>query len=80
MKYIITFGGGQLPEFMVNPLKVMLVIEAPTEHEARQLVMNTEPIFDKWCTSYDYEAKAEEFQRRFKMQEYTLEELLALRG
>ena len=78
-KYIMTFGSGQLPEVShkVRPLKVMLVIEADSEYEARDIAFKSF-VGKKFCTSYPY-SKAGEFKDKYNMEEYSLEELEGLR-
>lgn len=73
-KFIFTFGSDQLPEYKGNPMKVMLVVEAPTETTAREIVMATS-IGTQFCTSYKYEDMAGEFELKYGMEEITLEEL-----
>jgi len=51
--YIFTFGSSHLNEISlrVSPMKVMLIIEAESEHEAREIVFDSF-IGDRFCTSY----------------------------
>ena len=74
-KYVITFGSGQLTEFFVRPTNVMLVIEAENENEARQQAFDFEGIGGRFCTSYQYEDVREEFENKYGMKEYSLEDL-----
>lgn len=74
-KYIITFGSGQLEGFNINASSVMLVIEADSEREAREIVFSYEGIGENFCTSYSYEKYAEKFINGFNMKEYSLEDL-----
>ena len=79
MKTIITFGSAQLAEIAhkVNPMKVMLVIEAPNEYSARNKVF--ESFIGKYFAfSYAY-SKAEEFKKKYNMEEYSLEELIEMK-
>lgn len=75
MKYVITFGSGQLTEFYVRPTNVMLVIEAENEGLARQSVFDFPGIGSRFCTSYDYDEVKDEFINKYGMSEYTLEDL-----
>lgn len=77
MKTIITFGSGQLTNFNVKPLDVMLVVEADSEKFARQQVFDS-VIGTNFCTSYSYEKYVQEFTEQYGMQEYSLEELMSL--
>lgn len=79
MKYVITFGSGQLTEFFVRPTNVMLVIEAENVTEARQRVFDFPGIGEKFCTSYDYEEVKGEFLNKYGMKEYSLSDLQSLR-
>ncbi len=78
-KYIFTFGSGQLTQlqYVLNPLKVMLVIEDIGEQKARDKVFKSF-IGKKFCTSYPY-SHAIEFKNKFGMQEYSLETLINLK-
>ena len=78
-KYIITFGSDQLPEVAhkVRPLKVMLVIEADSEYEARDIALKSF-VGKKFCTSYPY-SKAQEFKDNYNMEEYSMKDLEGLR-
>jgi len=73
MKTAFTFGSNQLPRLRMNPMDVILVIEADTEQEARQIVFDSF-IGDKFCTSYP-EKYIAEFESEYNMKQYTLEEL-----
>ena len=75
MKFIITFGSGQLTEFYVRPTNVMLVIEAENVESARNKVFNFPGIGERFCTSYNYDEYANEFKEKYGMSEYTLEDL-----
>lgn len=75
MKYVITFGSGQLTEFYVRPVNVMLVIEAENELAARQSVFDFPGIGGRFCTSYKYDEVKDEFINRYGMTEYSLEDL-----
>ena len=77
-KWIITFGSSHLEGFDVNPMKVMLVIEAESENEARS-VAQKDPFNNAYCSSYNYDEHAERFTKSYHMVEYNLNELLALR-
>lgn len=79
MKFIITFGSGQLTDFSVNPLNVMLIIEAKNDNEAREIVFNFDGIGSRFCTSYNYETYKDEFINSYNMKEYTLKDLEKLR-
>lgn len=79
MKYVITFGSGQLNEFYVRPTNVMLVIEALDENSARQEAFDFPGIGSRFCTSYDYDEVKDEFINKYGMSEYTLEDLEAKR-
>ena len=76
MKTIITFGSGQLEWLDVRANDVALVIEAENMNEARSIVFKTE-IGNRYCTSYIYEDKIDEFKTKYNMREYTLKELLS---
>jgi hypothetical protein len=78
MKTIITFGQNHLPGVMIRPMSVMLIIEADTEREARDQVMNSF-IGKAFCTSYPYEPYAKEFTEKHGMVQYTLEDIEKLR-
>jgi hypothetical protein len=78
MKTIVTFGSNHLQTVAVNPMSVILVIEADTELKARQIVFDSF-IGKAFCTSYPYEPYAEEFNRDYNMKEYTLEQLEEMR-
>ena len=75
MKYVITFGSGQLTEFFVSPTNVMLVIEAEDENSARQQAFNFHGIEGRFCTSYKYDEVKDEFVNQYGMKEYTLNDL-----
>ncbi len=77
-KFIVTFGSGQLEDFCVDPLKVMLVIEDDTELAARSQVMATS-VGNRFCTSYKYNEVVKEFSEKYKMQEISLDDLMELR-
>ena len=78
-KYIFTFGSNQLPELrhQLNPMDVMLVVEAEDEGEAREKVFESF-IGERFCTSYPYSYK-EEFIEKYNMYEITLNELITLK-
>ena len=78
-KFIFTFGGNQLKEVrhQLNPMDVMLVVEAEDEQEARQEVFNSF-IGEIFCTSYPYTYK-EEFVADYNMYEVSLRELQILK-
>lgn len=78
-KYVITFGSGQLTEFFVRPTNVMLVIEAEDENQARQRAYDFEGIGGRFCTSYKYDDVRDEFENKYGMKEYSLEDLEAKR-
>jgi hypothetical protein len=78
MKYIATFGSNQLNQFNVNSMNVMLVLEGNYE-DIRTQLFNFPGIGANFCTTYNYEAVVEEFKNKFKMKEYTLEDLEKLR-
>lgn len=75
-KWIFTFGSGQLPEInnTVNPMDIMLIVEATHEGIARERVMNSF-IGRNFCTSYPYEPYAKEFKENYNMFECELEKL-----
>lgn len=73
-KYIITFGGSQLQEFDVRPMDVMLVLEADTEEEARQVAR--EEFNNRYSSSYQYEKFVHQFKKDYNMVEFTLNELM----
>jgi hypothetical protein len=75
-KFIITFGSGQLPNFNVRPNDVILVIEANTENDARQVVVDNPHIGIRFSFSYPYEGNAERFKNKFRMFELTMDELM----
>lgn len=79
MKYIITFGNGQLWAFYVRPTTVSLVIEADSEEEARVKAMSVEGIGQRFCSSYPYETASDKFKKDYGMKEYTLKQLEDLR-
>ena len=76
-KWIITFGSGQLPEVasIINPMNIMLIVEAPTEGIAREKVFNSF-IGRNFCTSYPYEPYAKEFKEKYRMIECKLDNLI----
>ncbi len=78
-RWIITFGSDHLPEIAhkIRPLKIMLIIEAPTEKEARDIVFKSF-IGEKFATSYFY-SQAERFKEDYNMIEYSLQDLETLR-
>ena len=80
-KWIFTFGSGQLPELKtsINPMDVMLVIEAEYEREAREQVFKSF-IGPYFCTSYPYEQHVAEFKEKYNMQEFSLKDLNIMRG
>lgn len=69
-----TFGSGQLTDFNVNPLKIMLIAE--DESELRQR-LREEPFNNRYCTTYDIK-EAPRMQEQFDMYSITLSELLKL--
>ena len=75
-KYIFTFGSEQLPELrhQLNPMDVMMVVEAEDEQVARREVFESF-IGEGFCTSYPYDLYAEEFVIDYEMYEITLREL-----
>ena len=76
-KWFFTFGSEQL-EWMreqgINPMSVMLVVEAKSEREARNMVFSSK-IGPNFCTLYLYAIHADEFKDKYRMDEYTLEEI-----
>lgn len=79
MKYIITFGSGQLPSFNVVPNDVSLVIDAESEVEARIKASQIEGVGNRFCSSYPYSTASEKFKKEYGMTEYTIEQLEELR-
>lgn len=79
MKFIITFGSGQLAEFNVTPNDVSLVIEADNEMEARIKASEIGGVGNRFCSSYPYETASEKFKKEYGMTEYTIEQLEELR-
>ena len=79
MKYIITFGSGQLSSFNVTPNDVSLVIDAESEVEARIKASQIEGVGNRFCSSYTYSAASEKFKKEYGMTEYTIEQLEELR-
>jgi hypothetical protein len=79
MKYIVTFEFNQLNEFNVNPNEVILVIEGDYKAMISIQLFNYPGIGIDFCKIYDYESVVEEFKNKFKMKEYTLEDLEKLR-
>ena len=79
-KYIFTFGSSHLTELklQVNPMKVILVVEAETMVQARNKVFNSF-IGAKWAFSYNYD-HSKEFQDKYGMIEYTLAQLEDMRN
>ena len=76
-KWFFTFGSENLQwmrEQGINPMSVMLVVEAENEQEARSMVFGSK-IGPYFCTSYPYEKFADEFKEKYRMDEYTLEEI-----
>jgi len=80
-KWIFTFGSEQLPELKtsINPMSIMLVIEAEYERDARQQVADSF-IGLKFCTSYPFEPFATEFKEKYNMQEFSMKDLNIMRG
>ena len=80
-KWIFTFGSEQLPELKtsINPMSIMLVIEAETENEARREVADSF-IGLKFCTSYPFEPFAAEFKEKYNMYPFSLKDLNIMRG
>ena len=78
-KYIFTFGSNHLPELrhQLNPMQVMLVVEAEDEQVSRREVFESF-IGERFCTSYPYSYK-EEFIEKYNMYEITLNELITLK-
>lgn len=79
MKYIITFGSGQLSSFNVTPNDVSLVIDAESEVEARIKASQIEGVGNRFCSSYPYNTASEKFKEEYGMTEYTIEQLEELR-
>ena len=81
MKFIITFGSNQLPELhnKLNPMKVMIVIEAKDEREARNIAFDSF-VGRNFCTSYPYEPFAKKFADDYGMVEYSLKELEGIKN
>lgn len=77
-KFIITFGHGQLKGYDVDPLSVALVIPASSAQEAREKVFLS-AIGTGFCTHYPYNAYIEKFVHKYKMVEWSLDDLLAMR-
>jgi hypothetical protein len=77
-KYIITFGPDHLSSVSIpiRPLKMMLIVEAESEEEARSKVFKSF-IGPYFSTSYPY-SKKEEFIERFKMVEIKFDDLIEL--
>ena len=78
-KWIVTFGSSHLEELRgkVRPMSVILVIEADTENEARDIVFSSF-IGRTFSASYPY-SKSIEFQKEYNMVEYTLKQLEEMR-
>ena len=72
MKYIITFGSGQLSSFNVAPSDVSLVIDAESEVEARIKASQIEGVGNRFCSSYPYSTASEKFKKEYGMTEYNL--------
>ncbi len=79
-KYAFTFGSGQLKEiqYMVNPMSVILVIEAPDKGTARDIVFGSF-IGKNFCTSYP-ESSIKEFEEKYGMRQYSLQTLQMMRN
>lgn len=75
-KYLITFGSNQLHQLhgVLNPMKVMIVVEADNEGEARSKIMESF-IGPRFCTSYPYKPYAKEFAEKYNMKEYSLKQI-----
>lgn len=79
MKLLVTFGSGQLRDFLIgNPNEVLLVVEGKNWEDCRKKVFNFPGIGDKFCTSYDY-SERDEFINKWDMREYTLKDLEKVR-
>ena len=74
-KYIITFGSDQLQELrhIFNPMKVMVVVHAGSEMDARNMVFKSF-IGKNFCTSYPY-SEAQEFKDKYNMFEIEFEDI-----
>ena len=73
----ITFGSGQLREFTVNPMEVLLYIQdVDSEYELRKIVADT-IIGLKFCTSYPGK-EAEKHINEYGMFPISLDTLLQL--
>ena len=71
----ITFGSSHLPDYNVNAMSVMLLIEdRPTLMADEEL-----GIGGRFAFEYFTEAEAEEMKAKYGMKLYTREELLELR-
>ena len=77
-KWAFTFGSGHLADFHVNSSAVILIVDAPTEWEARDIVLGTDGIGTKFCTSYPIE-QTEDFIWKYGMSYITLDNLLKLK-
>ena len=80
-KWVFTFGSSQLPEVShkVNPMSVMIVIQAEHERDARQEIFDSF-IGPRFCTSYPYSPHAEEFVSKYNMKAYTLKQIEDMRN
>jgi hypothetical protein len=60
-KYYISFGSGQLKQFQlpttINKSLLLVEVEAETENEARNIIINNTSIGTNFCTSYTEEYK-----------------------
>ena len=77
--YLFTFGAGHLKEVetIINPMSVLLSVEARTEEAARSIVMQSF-IGNKFCTSYPSEM-AGRMINDYGMHLYKLYELETIR-
>jgi len=77
MLVFCTFGGGQLTEFDIAPMSIMLYIPDADDEQLRAILRTHPLINNKYCTTYPA-SHATKFIDKYDMYPMTLEELQGL--
>ena len=75
--YFATFGSGQLQNFNIDPMSIMVFIPGATEAELRERLQQ-EPFDNKYCTTYPAEPYYIQMTEQYNMSSITVDDLLKL--